>query len=538
MEKPLYIVGHKNPDSDSICSSIAYANLKQQLNIPAKAFKNGPCNSETKFLLKKFKVEQPPLIYSAKCSIKDINIDEAILVSKDITMKEALDVVLKRKNKGVFVVDDQKHLIGIVTISNLTSVLTVDENRLIALMSQVKFENIIKTLKGTILYQAPEFETCGVIHLIPSLYSNIKIVEKSLVVCGNIVDVQRHVIKSSAAMIIICGENWVDNVTLEMAKANHVSIIHTPLSLLQTSQFIYQSPSIETIMVPDVISFSNSETVDEASLRISKTRHRTYPVLNEKKEVIGAISRYHLFNYQKKRFVLMDHNEKFQSVNDLDYGEVVEIVDHHRLGGIETANPITITAKIVGSTCSIVTGLYQEHHVEIPTNIAGILLGGILSDTMNLKSPTTTKFDLAMTEYLENIVQIDHSLLYQEMVSVVDTLTNKTNQEILYEDFKEFRVGESTIAIGQVSCKNKEEFDQVKVSLKEYLQEVCFKQNYDMVLVLFTSPLGSGSYFLYAGKQAWIIEKAFKDVLNDEFAPHILSRKKQVLPVIIDEINK
>ena len=538
MKKPLYVVGHKNPDTDSIASSIAYANFKNELNIFAKAYKNGALNSETKFLLNRFNFSTPPLIHSAKCSLMDIDIDDCLLVTKEMTMKTTLDAILKRKNKGVFVVDEKKHLIGIVSISDLTSILTVDEKVLIEQMSTVKFENIVETLKAEVLFKAKEFKTNGVIHFIPSLYSNLKIESNSIAVTGNVPDVQRHMISSKVSMIIICGENWVDNVTVNLAKENGVSIIHTPLSVLQTSQLIYQSPSIEKVMHTEVISFSKTETVDAASTRIAKTRHRTYPVINEDNEVVGSISRYHLFNYQKKEFALVDHNEESQSVNDIEYGEVIEIIDHHRLGGIETTNPIDITCKIVGSTCSIVTSKYFENNINLTPNMAGLLLGGIISDTMNLMSPTTTKFDIEMAGRLCEIASVDKDELYSEMIDSSDSLSNKTSQELLYEDFKEFRIRDCRIAIGQLSCKDKEEYYAVKDSLRLYLKEVCETQNYDLILIMFTSPLGLGSYFLSYGKKEWIIKDAFREILIDDFAPNILSRKKQVLPVIIDTISK
>jgi manganese-dependent inorganic pyrophosphatase len=538
MKKPLYVVGHKNPDTDSIASSIAYANYKNELNIFAKAYKNGALNSETKFLLKRFNFSKPPLIHTAKCSLMDIDIDDCLLVTKEMTMKRVLDAILKRKNKGVFVVDDEKRLIGIVSISDLTSILTVDEKVLIEKMRNVKFENIIETLQAEVLYRAKDFKTNGVIHFIPSLYSNLKIEANSIAVTGNVPDIQRHMINSNTALIIICGENWVDNVTVEMAREKGINIIHTPLSVLKTSQLIYQSPSIEKVMHLDVISFCKTETVDAVSVRIAKTRHRTYPVLDEEEKVVGSISRYHLFNYQKKEFILVDHNEESQSVNDIEYGDVIEIIDHHRIGGIETSNPIDITCKIVGSTCSIVTSKYFEKNINLTPNMAGLLLGGIISDTMNLMSPTTTKFDIEMAGRLCEVASVDKDVLYGEMVDSSDSLLNKTNQELLYEDFKEFRIRDCRIAIGQLSCKNKDEYYSVRDGLREYLKEVCNTQNYDLILIMFTSPLGTGSYFLDYGKKEWIIRDAFRDILIDDFAPNILSRKKQVLPVVIDTISK
>ena len=335
MHKPIYVIGHKNPDCDSIVSAIAYSNLKRELNENVVACRLGPCNSETKYLLKKFNFEQPELIYTAKCQLKEIDMDDTVLVTVNYTMKQALDEILKRKNKGVFVVDDNKKLLGIVSISDLTSLWTNKPDVLKNLMSKASIENITQTLKGEIYNRSTSFKTNGNVFLLPSLSDNGQDYKDGIVIVGNNPDIQRFLIDAKAALVIVCGEDWVDNVTLTKAIESDVSIIHTTLSALDCSQVIFQSPSVKEVMSEDVIFFKNTETVEEVSNRMAKTRFRTYPVLNEKGEVINAVSRFHLFNYEKKRFILVDHNEMSHSINDLEYGEILEIVDHHRFGGIE-----------------------------------------------------------------------------------------------------------------------------------------------------------------------------------------------------------
>ena len=227
MRKPVYVVGHKNPDCDSIVSAIAYAELKNKLGLKSQACRLGDCNSETKYLLKKFNFEQPELIYSAKCLLKEIEKDEAVLISVDYTMKQALDEVLKRKNKGVFVVDDNKRLLGIVSISDLTSLWTDKPEDLKKLMKTASLQNIKDTLKGDIYNKSENFKPSGEVFLLPSLSDNGSIYKDGIVIVGNNPDIQRYLIDSDAALIIICGEAWVDNVTLAKAKDKDVSIIHT-----------------------------------------------------------------------------------------------------------------------------------------------------------------------------------------------------------------------------------------------------------------------------------------------------------------------
>ncbi len=537
MKKPIYVVGHKNPDCDSIASAIAYANLKRKLGVEAVACRIGPCNSETNFLLKTFNLNQPELIYSAKCQLKEIELDEAVLVKSEITMKEALDEILKRKNKGVFVVDDENKLLGIVSISDLTSLWTNKPDVLKNLMKTASLTNITKTLKGEIYNKSKVFNPSGKVFLLPSLSDNASDYKNGIVIVGNTPDIQRYLIDAHASLIVVCGEAWVDTVTLSKAKEKDVSIIHTPLTALECSQVIFQSPSVKEVMSKNVISFNNSETVEEASKKMAKTRYRTYPVLNEKNEVINAVSRYHLFNYEKKRFILVDHNEITQAVNDLEFGEIVEVIDHHRFGGIETSNPIGIIARTVGACSTIITDLYFQNNIEIDKSIAGILLGAIISDTLTLKSPTTTEYDIIAANKLSEIVGISIEELSSKMIMASDSIVNKSHLELLYDDFKEFRIGDSRIAIGQSQCKSKDDYLQVKKEFIKYLNEVVLTQNYDLILIMFTDPKGTGSFFLYTGKKSWVISEGFKEVLNDDFAQKIISRKKQVLPVIIQTLG-
>ena len=536
MKKPIYVTGHKNPDSDSICSAIAYSYLKNKLGMNTIPVRLGDLNNETKYILNKFGFNIPQYMHSAKCTLQEIEKDEAILINKNATMKDALDAIITRKNKGAFVVNENHKLQGILSLSNLTHLWTASEKTLEDLMSRATLENIIKTTNATSLIDAP-FHTNGKVILLPNLGQNMHIEKGTIVIVGNHPDVQRAMIEQEAALIIICGEKWIDSITEKQAKEKNVPVIHTPLSAITIAKAIYQSPSIEEVMTKDVVYFRNNETVDGASNRIAKTRFRTYPVLNEDDEVVGAISRYHLFNYKKKQFILVDHNEASQSVNDIEFGEILEIVDHHRLGGISTQSPISFVNQIVGSTCTIVYDLYQQYHVEIPKEIASILLAGIISDTMNCKSPTTTKKDVQTINALVELTGIHQEELAHELVQTTDSLLKKTYLELMYEDFKEIRADDAKIAIGQIVCRSGDEYKQIKDEFLKYLEEQNKLLRYDLLLMLFTLPTGKGSYFLYTGEKSWIIDEGFKFVLVDDFAPKYISRKKQVLPVILETLN-
>ncbi|MDY6062599.1 MAG: putative manganese-dependent inorganic diphosphatase [Erysipelotrichaceae bacterium] len=539
-EKPIFVTGHLNPDTDAIASAIAYANLKKELGYNCVPGRLGRVSLETDYLLERFGFDEPTHIYTAKCTINDIDIDDAYLVTKDLTMKEALDLVLKRTSKGIFVVDNQKHLEGVVSISNLTSLWTVNEIDLCYMMSTASLENIIKTLKATVLNRADDFKNTGMVEFFPNANTAANITEGSITIVSNQPETQRRCIESGSSLIVIVGENWIDSVTLEMAKAKNVSVIHTSLSPLMVSQLIFQSPSIENIMVKDVISFSLNESVEDASTRISKTRFRSYPVLDDKKRVVGAISRYHLFNYEKKKFILVDHNEYKQSVPDLEHGEVIEVIDHHRLGGIKTSNPIPYTCMVIGSTCSIVALKYFEYKIALTKEMAGLLMGGIIADTLNLKSPTTSEIDHELIKKLAKIAKVDPNELAEGIINASASILEKRYVDIVYEDFKEFSIEDNRVAIAQTQCKNRDEFEQVKVGLQEYMDEVCTMSKYDVLLLALTDPNGMGSYFLVSGNsKADMVAEYLKEHTDENgFMEKVISRKKQIVPMVTEVFVK
>ena len=283
-----------------------------------------------------------------------------------------------------------------------------------------------------------------------------------------------------------------------------------------------------------VISFSTRDTVDEASFKMSKSRYHAYPVLNHKGQIVGSIGRYHLLNSKKKRFILVDHNEVSQSINDIDDAEIIEIVDHHRFGGLETNNPVTITTMVVGATCTIIALKYEENNIPLDANMAGLLLGGIIADTMNFKSPTTTSLDKEVAQRLEKIAGVSMEEISEGLVNASESILNKRNIEIVYNDFKEFEIHNLKVGLSQTQIKSKEEFSQIKDKIAKYLEEICTMNKYDLLVVMFTFSNGSGSYFLSSGSHQNILNEAFVDIMDDDnYAPEVVSRKKQVLPRII-----
>lgn len=536
--KHLYITGHKNPDCDSVVSAIGYAYYKEQHHQPAIPIVLGQITSEVRYLLNRFGFKTPILMQSAKCTLSEIEMDQPTLVSPNITLYHALEMMFHSKNKGLFVVDDNECLIGLISLSDLTKLWAKSLQELGTLLTNTPLDNIVEVIAGKIYHQPKSYSTNGIVKAMPSLLDDPSEYKDSIVIVRNGPDTQRFAIEAGAKMLIVSGEDWLDNVTLQKAIEQDVAVIQTEFSVIECSKRLFQAPPIADVMTKQIIRFYDFQTTDEVSKEITKTRFRTYPVLNKQGKIMGAISRYHLFHYEKKKFVLVDHNEVGQSIDDLEFGEVVEIIDHHRFGGIETDAPINIMAKSVGSTAGIIAGLFRQEQLDLPKELAGLLLAACLHDTMCLRSPTTTMYDRDIVEYLEDVCQLDREQLYQEMIDACESVMNKTNQEILYGDFKEFKVDDGRIAISQTPCR-KQDFHQIIKSFDIFAKTVMENQKYDLLVVLFTDPNGSGSYLYHIGKKMYSLEKLFMDQKEkDGFCRGIVSRKKQVVPAIINAIQK
>ncbi|HAH95025.1 putative manganese-dependent inorganic diphosphatase [Dielma fastidiosa] len=540
MKNNLYITGHKNPDTDSICSSIAYADLKRQLGIDAIASRNGDINAETAFVLKKFNVPQPIYMNTATCSLRDIEIDEVILVKPSYTIKQAWNSIAGTKNKSLFVVDEEEKLLGVVTMSNLSNVLMKECVDIRKLMAETSVQNIVDTLEGTLVNDSENYKSNGQVHiLVNSEYLNTDIdFRTSTVVLGNDIDLQRRVIEGGATCLVLVEDNVVLPEIAQLAKENDCALIQTSLSTIYVARLIYQSSPIHLIMTKNPVSFKISDMVDEVSKRMSKSRYRSYPILDDDRHVLGAVSRFHLFNYRKKQIVLVDHNEMSQSLENIHDADIVEIIDHHRIGDIETLNPINFRNQTLGSTSTIIAMIYKEKNIVPTRTMAALMCCAIISDTMNFNSPTTTDVDRQIGEELAKIARLDLDDLSREMFEAVATLKGKTFSEILYNDFKEYNMDGHKVAIGQINIVDSLELEVLRREFESYMGKINSINNYDILLMVFTNVDGSGSYFVSLGKLAWVVKEAFRQYYGDhDFVKSIISRKKQIVPHLQDELK-
>lgn len=535
MKKPLYVIGHKNPDTDSIVSAIAYAEFKKKQGFNAVPIRLGSINSETEFLLNKFGFEDPERMYTARSLLKEIELDKITFVSKDITMKQALNKILKVKTKVLFVADKKKRLEGLVALDDLTYMWTKQDKELENIIKQIKIKDILETLNGELVLQGNR-GLSGKMHIFPGLKSNVE--DDSIVLTRNEDDKIKYSLDMGASLIVVVTSSPISKDVKNFAKQADATIITTSLSPLSVTRLIYQTPAIEYVMAKKekVVYFDDDDTVQDAIKKISKSRHRSYPVIDDNDKVVGGLSRFHLYNYEKKKLVLVDHNEYKQSIENIDDGEVIEIVDHHRLGGFESDTPINIITKPYGSTATIISELFFENNYSINKKLAGLLLGAIISDTMTFNSPTTTKVDKDVACKLEKISNVKISDLSKEMIKNSESLASRKFIDIVYDDYKEFNIDGMRVGLSQASCKSKQEFDNIKKDLQAYISDACRMNSYDLMIIMLTNPNGSGSYILSAGNRKDIISSIFN--IKDNYVKGLLSRKKQLLPEVIKAIGE
>lgn len=537
MKDVIHITGHKNPDTDSIVSAIAYAQLKRKQGINAVACRLGELNPETDFVLKKFKVPEPVYIQNARVKLYDVAFDEPIVISKDSTIKEAWDRMGSRSTSALFVVDHEQKLIGVVSLSDLSNILMSDKGeRCITLMKNTSCENLRKVLHGEFVYECDKYHNDGRIHILCSKkaeYSDISY-KDSIVVVNDDLNLQKRALRDGASCMILVDVDIISQGIIRMAKEARCTIIKTPLTMFQVARSMYRSPSVELIMKRKIISFNSHSYIEDVYQKMSKSRYRSYPVVNNQGVVIGAISRYHLLNYQKKKFILVDHNEMSQSIDNLEDAEVLEIVDHHRIGDVETTTPIRFRNEIIGSTCSIIALMYKEAGIQPDKEIAAIMCCAIISDTMNFNSPTTTPRDKEIAKELSAYAGVDLDEIAKEMFGAVATIKGRSMSEILYNDFKEYNIDGKRIAIGQINIADEQEIVDVQDEFKAYMEKINEINKFDLLMMCFTAADGSGSNLQFIGNLSNVVDEAFKDDILDDlyFVDGIISRKKQIIPTL------
>ena len=546
--KKIYVIGHRNPDTDSICSALAYTNLKNQTSdgeFEYEACRAGNVNGETKFVLEHFGVKAPEYVNDMRPRVTDININRIEGVEEECSIKEAGDRMRQIKQVSLPVLRD-RDLKGIVTISDIAYAdMDVFDNEILA-KSKTPYKNLISVLNGEMLVGSED----GVIEngkLSVSAASIEKMSEfikpGDVVILANRADVQKAVIDIGAQCIIACMGTNLDEEVLNIAKEKGCRVIATGYDTFIASRLICQAIPVSYAMTPKdkLAVFSINDFVDDVKEEMTQKRFRYFPVLDADNKFVGLVSRRRLLEIDKKRLILVDHNEVSQAVEGLEECEIQEIIDHHRIGSLETMSPVYFRNQPVGCTATIVTQMYREQGVEITKPIAGLLCSAILSDTLMFRSPTCTPVDEQIARELAQIAEIDVEDYAKQMFRAGSDLKGKAADEIFYQDYKKFTANDVTFGVGQITSLDQSELDEIKEKILPYMESVRKEQGLNMVFFMLTNILEETTYLAMTGDESKeVIENAFQTETDGQIAvlPGVMSRKKQLIPNVLNIVQE
>lgn len=546
-KRKITVIGHKNPDTDSICSAIAYAELKNRLGntdlyVPRRA---GAINAETRFVLKHFKVDVPELVEDVGTQVKDIEIREIDGVAGSISLKKAYTLMKEKNVVTLPITTEDGFLEGLITIGDIaTSYMDVYDSSILA-KAKTSYHNIIETLDAELVVgdENAVFESGKVLVAAanPDLMEGY-IAENDLVITGNRYETQLCAIEMNAGCIIICEGAKASLTICRMAEAKGCTVLSTPHDTYTVARLINQSMPVRHFMIKDKIDkFLTTDFVEEIREVMTKKRTRDFPILDTKGKYRGMISRRNLLDMKKKQVILVDHNEKSQAADGVENTEILEIIDHHRLGTMETITPVFFRNQPLGCTATIIYQMYQESGVVISKKIAGLLCSAILSDTLMFRSPTCTPVDKVAAESLAQIAGIDVESYANEMFLAGSNLRKKSEEEIFFQDFKKFSTDDVTFGISQITSLNEGELKMIGERIKPCLQQFRVNQHVDMVFFMATDIVKESTTLLYAGEEVdSILEVLYGHAGTDGSIelPGVVSRKKQLVPALIQAVQQ
>lgn len=538
MEK-VYIFGHQLPDTDSVTSAISLSYLKNQLGMQTIPARLGTINDETKYVLDYFKIKYPILLNDVKLQIKDLNYHKGFYINQKVSIEDAYHYMMEKGITGVPVVDDFKKFKGLVTVKMIAEELI---NGNFSFLS-TSYDNILKTLKGeTILRFEDEIEgnILAASYRSTTFINTIHLEKNNILIVGDRHSVIEYAVSAGIKLLIIIGNEEIKPEHLEIAKQNHVNIMKTSFDTFYTTKILGFSNYIKNIVPSDrPYTFDENTYYDEFIVKTNKLQHNNYPIIDKNGVCKGLIRITEIADKKRKKVILVDHNELEQSADGLEEAEILEIVDHHKIGNLSTKNPINFRTMSVGCTNTIIYQMYQENKIEIPKDIAGIMLSGILSDTLALTSPTTTELDIKTVESLAGIVELDYHEYALNMFKAWASLEGKTVADIVGGDIKTYDLGELSFAVSQSFTVGTENLSEKKEQFITYLNQYVKDHNYRLVLFLVTDIIKNGSYLFYNESAEEIIADAYhlKEIKQGIYMDGLVARKKQVVPAIMEVIR-
>ena len=534
-QKTVYITGHRHPDTDSIASAIAYALLQRRKGINAVPCRLGPINAETRWLLERFGFEEPMLFEDARATIKEIDMDPPLTITPETTIYETLQLMKQNNKQSYGVVNQKGQLLGMVTRSDLSRVGLGDTAAAIQLLKDTPLDYIAKTIRGFFAYRDEEYHFNGKVSIIAMTETGLNDydIRDRLVMLGNDTEAQKAAIRKGAGILVVVLTKEIAPEVIELAKAHHCPIIISGHGTMNTSRYLYFAPPVRLIMLKSLVSFNMDEFVEDVGKKMLKSRYRSYPVIDNNNYLRGYLSRYHILDYRNKQVILVDHNEYAQSVKGVEKADLLEIIDHHRICDIATSRPISFRNEIIGSTASIITSIYMENQMDIPKNVAGLLLGAILSDTLKFRSPTTTPKDIGLAKTLAHIADLDIDAFASEMFRVSSNISQKSVQELITQDVKTFQIDSHKVMIAQIIISAVDEVHSIEDELQQEMNSFAIDKELDLFVAAFTSILENGSIFYASGPLSEIVTEAFPNHHGaHSFQEDILSRKNQIVPLL------
>lgn len=544
-ENKIYVVGHKNPDTDSICSAIAYAALKKELTGKHYvARRAGRLNEETQYVLEYFGVKVPKLLSDLRVQVRDVDLRRAENLNGSVSIKTAW-AQMKELNIKTLPIGRNNKLEGLITVGDIArSYMDVYDSNILA-RSKTQYRNIASTIDGKIISgNEHSYVSKGKVAIAASsrqLMSDF-VDEDDLVILGDRIEAQQLAIDINVSCMVVCGDARIPNEILKQAKEKEIVVIASPHDTFTVARLINQSIPVRHFMTKDeLITFYPKDYVDDVKEVMARKKYRDFPVVDINGDFQGFISRRRLLNCRKKQVILVDHNEESQAVDGIEQADVLEIIDHHRLNSIQTIGPVVFRNQPVGCTATIIYQMYQEYNKPVNPVIAGLLCSAIISDTLLFRSPTCTLLDEDAAKELAEIAGINMKELAQAMFKAGSNLQGKSAEEICFLDFKQFTVNDTVFGVGQVNSMSAKELTEIKTQIESELDKIRQNHRLDMIFFMLTNIMTESSELLCVGPEAR--EKAISAFdLNGKsdtlYLKGVVSRKKQLVPAIVETLQQ
>ena len=544
-ENKIYVVGHKNPDTDSICSAIAYAALKKELTGKHYvARRAGRLNEETQYVLEYFGVEVPKLLSDLRVQVRDVDLRRAENLNGSVSIKTAW-AQMKELNIKTLPIGRNNKLEGLITVGDIArSYMDVYDSTILA-RSKTQYRNIASTIDGKIISgNEHSYVSKGKVAIAASsrqLMSDF-VDEDDLVILGDRIEAQQLAIDINVSCMVVCGDARIPNEILKQAEEKEIVVIASPHDTFTVARLINQSIPVRHFMTKDeLITFYPKDYVDDVKEVMARKKYRDFPVVDINGDFQGFISRRRLLNCRKKQVILVDHNEESQAVDGIEQADVLEIIDHHRLNSIQTIGPVVFRNQPVGCTATIIYQMYQEYNKPVNPVIAGLLCSAIISDTLLFRSPTCTLLDEHAAKELAEIAGINMEELAQAMFKAGSNLQGKSAEEICFLDFKQFTVNDTVFGVGQVNSMSAKELTEIKTQIESELDKIRQNHRLDMIFFMLTNIMTESSELLCVGPEAR--EKAISAFdLNGKsdtlYLKGVVSRKKQLVPAIVEALQQ